>query len=92
MWMPFACHVHSSLPPDQQALPAAAAADSGPEDADHSKAAFPHQDVIEAEVQEKRAALAKMKVALGNAFEDSAAKQMPVPHDFGYTPSQGGRQ
>ena len=56
----------------------------------HGAAPFKNQAEIDAEITEKRQALLKMKVALGNDVAELAETQTVVPHDFGYTPSKGG--
>lgn len=56
----------------------------------HGAAPFKNQAEIDAEINEKRQALLKMKAALGNEVAELAETQTVVPHDFGYTPSKGG--
>lgn len=57
----------------------------------HGIAPFEHQAQIDSEVGEKRQALTKMKVALGNQVDVPDTEQPAVQHTFGYTPSQGGK-
>ena len=58
----------------------------------HGAGPFKGQDQVDTEVSEKRQALLKMKVALGNDVTDPTKAQVVAPYDFGYTPSQGGKR